>query len=433
MWALAPMWARAMYIVLTFSTCASMGDWREDMHDVMRRCSAYAQLKQDGLVSKDELEKAKLATRQAIRSFVMETERFDNVAEFRQAVSPPGGPGKALERASEFVQTCFAIGLRELRDSWGHMMEKRAWTESCRGEARTKSHLEGQCFPSNLGIALNMFQWSGEMGELQRAFEAGRTVFTRWQNPMFRPKIVIPDVRDLPVWTRADDGGVAQMMELLEKNIVVFKEDLQVLKAGGHFDAAFDTLVGQGSWSKASLFEFAAKDGPSWNKRCEVVPRSCDVFRDVLPQRKQIPRVVGNQEEVVFFYGSPHSHVLPHTGGQNARINIHIGLEGYEGSTLNVFTDLNETQTLLWSDDRAVAFNDGWAHEVVNGPGHRYVLAVGYMHPDIEEAHFAEAFNMRTQLMKMPKGRMKRFQNAYIRKYGKAWEHETPRLARTEL
>merc|ERR1712032_1600945 len=97
--------------------------------------------------------------------------------------------------------------------------------------------------------------------------------------------------------TRADDGGVAQMMELLEKNIVVFKEDLQVLKAGGHFDAAFDSLVGQGSWSKASLFEFAAKDGPSWNKRCEVVPRSCDVFRDVLPQRKPIPRVVGNQEE----------------------------------------------------------------------------------------------------------------------------------------
>merc|ERR1712187_1009116 len=135
--------------------------------------------------------------------------------------------------------------------------------------------------------------------------------------------------------------------------------------------------------------------------------------RDALPGRQRgLPYLQVNNEEVVFFYGSPRGHVLPHNGGTNCRINVHIGLEGYEESTLKVHTNINEVVSLTWSDREAMAFNDGWTHEVINGPGHRYVLAVGIMHPDIQEAHFAEAFNERTEFTEFEPGKLAHYEKA---------------------
>lgn len=211
-----------------------------------------------------------------------------------------------------------------------------------------------------------------------------------WPNVMMRAPITLTGIRDLPTWTRADSEHVARVMTILERNVGAFKEELQQLKRRGAFREAY--AFAHGGWDRFGLFP--AQDGaPHWDEAaCKVAPKTCAALRYALPGRQRgLPYVQHNTEEVVFFHGGPSSRVLPHNGGSNCRINIHIGLEGFDDSKVIVHTDINESRTLAWSDTKAMAFNDGWTHEVVNGPQHRYVLAVAIMHPDIREAHFAEA------------------------------------------
>lgn len=289
---------------------------------------------------------------------------------------------------------------------------------------------------------MDMYQWSGEIKKMIDVYEASSQLKTsdgdrrlRWTNPMMHPPITFRDVRDMPVWTRTDAQSVARIMDILEENVDVFKSDLQALKAGSHFGRAYDYLQGGGTWAKVTLYS----DGLWREDICAVTPKTCALFRREMPGEKdKIPLAVHNQEEVVLFYSAPNSRVLPHSGAQNGRVNIHIGLEGYEGSRLNVYTNVTasgglEIQTLAWSDTKAVAFNDGWQHEIINGPEHRFVLAVGIVHPDIRLWHFAEAFNSRTSAMEFSPHQMETFRTLYQAEVAMRSEGRPIMSERTEL
>jgi len=339
-------------------------------------------------------------------------------AQFRQEVLPGfGGTGATLERGSEFVRACYAIDALELRRSWGHFYKKISMVKPCVAHSDKASEFEGRCFPSGINNALSAFQWSGDFEEMDKLFNVSKRVMDskgqpalRWSNIMMRPMITFTEVRQFPVWERGDDPSIAEVMDLLERNVAVFKSELQALKRGGHFSAAYDHLVGRGTWSKVSLFT----DGLWSEDFCAVARESCRLLRNGLPGRsREVPYAVMNHEEVVFFYSSPGSRVLPHNGAQNGRINVHIGLEGFEASRIVVHTGINQTRSLSWSDSEAVAFNDGWIHEVVNGESdERYVLALGIMHPDISEASYAECFTGRTMAETFTPERAERIRRA---------------------
>jgi len=407
--------AAAASSAAVMAAAVSARSWKREIRRVTRACSAYAELKSRGAAS--EVEVSLAATRRQLKDFLMgHVELYRQDEEFTWQVFPDYGPGASIERSSPFIRACYGIELLELRAPWGHMLEKISRHPGCLHLTEEHNELEGRCFPAKLCDALDSFQWSGEIGEMLRAYEAGRRVrdshgkpILRWPHVMMRPMITFKNVRDLPVWGR-DEPSVARIMDILEQNVDVIGRELQAMKQAGHFEAAYDHLLGKGQWSRASLYE-----GYRWSEdRCKTATKTCMLFQNELPgQTAGLPYALSNQEEVVFFYGSPRSHVLPHNGANNGRINIHIGLEGFEGSVVNIWTDVNETDTLEWSSTRAFAFSDGWMHEVVNGPGHRYVLSVGIMHPDIDEASFAIAFNGRTQWMEFEEGELERFRKAH--------------------
>merc|ERR1719382_104580 len=100
---------------------------------------------------------------------------------------------------------------------------------------------------------------------------------------MMRPMITFTGIRQTPIWERGDDPSVAEIMDVLERNVAVFKSELQALKQGGRFSAAYDHLVGSGSWSKVSLFT----DG-LWNEElCAVARDTCRLLRNRLPGRSR--------------------------------------------------------------------------------------------------------------------------------------------------
>merc|ERR1712226_828159 len=183
---------------------------------------------------------------------------------------------------------------------------------------------------------------------------------------MMRPIIFFEEIRHHPVWTRKDALSVARIMDVLEKNVDTFKQELHSVRDGRHFQAVHGHVVSGGTWSRHSIYS-----DKSWSDvLCEVTPRTCDLFRNELPGLQAgLPYAVQNHEEVSFFHMSPNSRILPHSGLLNGRINLHIGLEGCHSSELRVYTGIgvNDTRTLLWRDHEAFAFNDGWTREIVTG------------------------------------------------------------------
>jgi len=379
------------------------------VHDAFRLSSSYARLKSQGTAAGKKLRSAKRAARAAIRDFVSSlwTSARSNLATVQFA----------QQKLYELERTCYKENLLDILGELAAFYEMRAKNDpECMAEDQTKSPLQMRCFPRSVGVALDILHRAGELREMERIFGEAKQVkgskgkpVLRWPNLMMRPPITLAGVRELPVWTRADSEQVADIMEILERGVSTFKTELQRLKRQGVFREAY--AFAQGSWDRVGLFP--APDGsPHWaDAVCKITPKTCAAFRNALPGRQRgLPYLQHNTEEVVFFHGSPFSHVLPHNGGSNCRINIHIGLEGYEDSKVVVHTNTTTALTLAWSDKTAMAFNDGWTHEVINGPGHRYVLAVAIMHPDIQEAHFAEAFNGRTDVVEFGRGKLAQYQ-----------------------
>lgn len=402
------------------------------MEGVMRKCAEFAQVK--ARVGRDGAWASLLSARKAIHTFLFENGEpcllWHTDDEFKNAVEARLGIDDTFKGASPFITACYS-GAPELRLAWGFLAEWQARQVSCINDVAFVNEYEGRCFPTTMNKALNHFQWAGEFAELQRAFDTAKSIYPelRWENPMMHPRSTFVDVRRLPVWTKSDHESLAHVMEILERNQPVFKRELQALKTAGLFSPAYNSLVGEGRWDKVSLYS-ASGSSEGWNPEfCALAPQTCEMFRNQLPgMRNRLPVVASNQEEVVFFYGSPNSHVLPHNGGCNGRINVHIGLEGFDGSIMRVWKDVNSFEDLHWSESTAIAYNDGSQHEVINGPHHRYVLGVGIMHPDIEEAHFAEAFNRKTKSSIIPAKSFEGFKQAYADKYSKPYV-PPPRLA----
>jgi hypothetical protein len=292
--------------------------------------------------------------------------------------------------------------------------------KGCVGHAHQVSEFEMRCFPSGISNALDALQWSGANEEMQKMYDNNKQMTLdngklalRWPNVMMRTPITFKGIRNQQLWKKGDSASLDRVMQLIEKNAGTFKKDLQALKKGGHFEPAYGHLLGAGTWSRCALY-----DDQKWNlPLCKVAPRICKLLDGELPGRKSgLPYAVGNHEEVTIFHLSPGSHVLPHNGGQNGRVTIHLGLEGFEGSVLKVYTNISESIDLEWSGKETIAFADGWTHEFVNGPGDSYVLAVGVMHPDIDGASYAEAFNGKTMAKTFKDGELDEFKELKTKK-----------------
>ncbi|CAK0799208.1 unnamed protein product, partial [Prorocentrum cordatum] len=114
-------------------------------------CSAYARQKASGASAAPELLASRDAARQAIWTAIMgNIVRHGGDEEWQEAIRTPVGPGSQFAGTSKLVRTCFAIGLAELRDTWGHLMERRAWEPQCLADFHQKANFEGQCFASTI-------------------------------------------------------------------------------------------------------------------------------------------------------------------------------------------------------------------------------------------------------------------------------------------
>jgi aspartate beta-hydroxylase len=119
------------------------------------------------------------------------------------------------------------------------------------------------------------------------------------------------------------------------------------------------------SWSTASIF--SAEGRTLWPETARAVESA---FRD---------EGVVAEDEVVFSFLEPGGHIPPHCGVGNVTLNFSLGLRGLDGCTLRVANEHTE-----WAEDRCLAFDDSFEHEVWHrGTGTRIILLGQVWHPDL--------------------------------------------------
>ena len=193
------------------------------------------------------------------------------------------------------------------------------------------------------------------------------------------------------LWSPGESEGLDAAARALLENADVLLEDLDRLIASGSERAAYPKLVrGEEGWLLWSLFRTSSgwNSGRDNTTLCDVVPRSCAALHKALsgvgafaPDARLEAPHMENAEELSFFGGRAGTHVYPHVGGSNARVNVHLCLRGCSGSHLVVYAPAGP-EFIAYEDKRvAAAFSDGIAHEVHIGPTDRFIFVIGMRHP----------------------------------------------------
>lgn len=217
----------------------------------------------------------------------------------------------------------------------------------------------------------------------------------------------VPGLRSRPVWhgpgMEASDPDVRRLVEAVETAGPGIAADLQRIKASRTWPASYPgvELVDprhESNWSKVMLFDGDVPiEGrgklPRDDQRrlhpelCRAfAPFTCRLLEGLLPgivHGRALPYLQQDHEQVNFFRIRPGTRVLYHSAHQNARLTLHLCLEGCGHS--RTYLQVGERR-LHWQAGIPIVFDDSYAHRVVvehDNPGDRWVLHVMFVHPQI--------------------------------------------------
>jgi len=391
--------------------------FEDRFQEAVEACSDFRSAKKSADFGEGQLEELLEETKNVVSVFMTDSLKSykDNhtmVMRLGQLVTPP----KAGER-NALIQECYARDAIELSGAWGLFYEDFAQIDMCLKHTKSVTEFEGRCFTSRMASALQSYHGAGDSYNFDRLWEAlqvtrdkqDQKLLVTWRDRMMFPRLYMPGLKSRMVWERKHSATVRHIMEILENHTDIFRKDLQELIDNNLFVPVDDSLVLEGSWERATLY-----DG-MWNSEtCPHALNSCSMFRYELPGRNaELPYWYENHEEVTFYRASPGTKTLPHAGFSNGRINIQIGLEGLQDSSLALHKSWDSAQTLEWKTNEAIAFNDGRQRTEQTGSEERFILEVGIFHPDITvETYIANHFNGRTMAGDYGKETVERLESA---------------------
>jgi len=215
------------------------------------------------------------------------------------------------------------------------------------------------------------------------------------------------------VWSLADlrsegPSAAADIVEGLEGGFPQIIEDLRRLRARRWPPAYGPELIHRPqNWTKLLLYDGDLGGGPP--RSCPGEPylrrelhgclcatfarHTCEILRGALPglRHPELPYLQPDHEQVAFFHLAPGSEIAFHQASQNARLTIHLCLEGCGGeSRIQV-----GPQVLRWRRGKTIVFDDSFLHRVKIDPRRgRWILHVMTAHPGVDTPEeFAKAIH----------------------------------------
>jgi len=181
-------------------------------------------------------------------------------------------------------------------------------------------------------------------------------------------------------WPR-DHERIAPLVSAVELSAKAFAADYAKLATGGYFTGMYPGLAASGEWEQVTLYN----GDMGWSEQlCAVASATCDMLRGRLPgEHLREFYFLSNTEEVAFVRLAAGTHLRPHNGGSNMRLNLDLPISGHEGAELTV-GDVKKS----WERGKvAFVYDDCVDHEVKHSGFHDFArLAIGFMHWDAVDA-----------------------------------------------
>ncbi|GHE27143.1 hypothetical protein GCM10017673_31500 [Streptosporangium violaceochromogenes] len=191
-----------------------------------------------------------------------------------------------------------------------------------------------------------------------------------WRHALQRPTHYVPSLDPRPVYDPADFWFTGY----LEENHARIREELDAVTcpARGGFLPVEEPLLGRGRWEQVTFYE----TGVRFDDVCDRFPVTAGVIDGIPEAAAAGPGVV------TLSWLHPGTHIVPHCGGSNARLRVHLGLRVPEGPRIRVGTEL-----LTWREGKCLVFDDSFEHEVWHdGDRPRVILLLDVCHPALDAA-----------------------------------------------
>ncbi|WP_229402861.1 aspartyl/asparaginyl beta-hydroxylase domain-containing protein [Micromonospora okii] len=189
-----------------------------------------------------------------------------------------------------------------------------------------------------------------------------------WRHPMQRPLHYVPDLTPRAVHDPADFWFCAY----LEEHFPLIRAELEAVtepRESG-FLPVEEPLLAAGRWEQVTFYEA----GQRFADACARFPVTAAVIEGI-PEA-----TVAGAGVVTLSWLYPGTRILPHCGGSNGRLRVHLGVRVPEGARMRV-----GDETLTWADGRCLVFDDSFEHEVWHDGDHpRVVLLMDVSHPELD-------------------------------------------------
>ncbi|CAD7943136.1 unnamed protein product [Amoebophrya sp. A120] len=236
------------------------------------------------------------------------------------------------------------------------------------------------CQVTHLAFALDHLKISGNHARFAEVYDHVRThkvqtlAGATWWSPHYTAIGGLPGLLAWPWWQL--HPKVKPVVEFLEKHFdtlaaeVRFLEDDEQLLSDAYRDTARNLR-----WHMVNLL---GKDERA-KRSCQRAPETCRLLEEHFPWNTEEDY---SQKRWSWSVVRPGGNMGGHTG-QTMRLNVQICAQGCEAAELHV-----NGQVIPYIRGKALAWQDGWRHEVWNHDAtqSRWVFMMTLPHPDLEEA-----------------------------------------------
>ena len=219
-------------------------------------------------------------------------------------------------------------------------------------------------------------------GAVQQARECAELAVRQglWRDPSQRPVQYVPALDPVPVYDASDFWFCSYLEE--NQPLIAAELDAVTDPARSGFLPVEEPLLGAGRWDQVTFYEA----GVRFQDACERFPVTASII-DGIPEAATASAGV-----VTLSWLYPGTHIIPHCGGTNARLRVHLGIRVPGGARLRV-----GEETLVWEEGRSFVFDDSFEHEVWHeGDGPRVILLMDVTHPKLDDATRERMLDSRT-------------------------------------
>eukprot|EP00933_Yihiella_yeosuensis_P082396 TRINITY_DN9625_c0_g1_i1.p1 TRINITY_DN9625_c0_g1~~TRINITY_DN9625_c0_g1_i1.p1 ORF type:complete len:479 (-),score=77.32 TRINITY_DN9625_c0_g1_i1:13-1449(-) len=265
-------------------------------------------------------------------------------------------------------------------------VEQAAKHPECIDDFLRKSETQTRCTQLWFKIAIHSLTAARETEEALKMWHratsfsvGGRPARIRWPELIQSPTVWVPGLRSSRLWSCSN----WPFLQNLETSAALILEEVK--KATSSFSPAYPYLRQEGLWEDMFLYR-----GGVWNETlCNALPRTCRLLLPELPTKPGVPFATSYNEEVVIFRSTPGTAVAGHCGQSNSVVNLHLTLNGAEGTKLWIGGQVHSLQ-----NGRVACFQDSFFHSVEHpkdGAEERISLVIRAMHPELEVVTYGQA------------------------------------------